>query len=120
MSSGHSLCDGISEAYSIPFHTGAIFVILFASIFGTVLPIVTLYVPFLRKNPFIFVIAKTAATGVLLSVSTIHLLGDGLEAFNEYCVPQSFKDVYPQYGLFFTVFAALIMHFIDYKMVSIG
>lgn len=108
-----SLCLGLNGAYSIPLHVGAIFIVLGVSIFGTALPIITKFVPFLKRNPFIFVLAKTAATGVLLSVSTIHLINESVQSFNEPCIPTNFSRAYTGYAFLFAVFAALLMHLID-------
>ncbi|CCW71602.1 unnamed protein product [Phytomonas sp. Hart1] len=95
-----SLCNGLEGEYSMFLHVSAIIIILVVSLFGTTLPLITKYIPFLRKNPFVFVVAKTAATGVLLSVSMIHLIGDAIEALDEPCVPPSLHEFYGPYGFF--------------------
>lgn len=115
-----SLCDGLEGKYSVGLHVAAIIIVLVVSLLGTVMPIITKYIRVLRENPFIFVIAKTAATGVLLSVSTIHLIGDAIEALNEPCVPQSLLEFYGPYGFFLAVLAALMMHAVDFKLGDIA
>lgn len=121
MSVESSLCYGLSsEDYSVGFHVGAIFVVLFSSIFGCALPMITKFIPFLRRNPFIFVAGKTAATGVLLSVSMIHLLDDAIENFEEPCIPESFSEFYPAYPFLFALSAALVMHMIDFELAEIA
>ncbi|CCW71979.1 unnamed protein product [Phytomonas sp. Hart1] len=104
----------------MPLHVTAIFIVLLSSLLGTLLPIITRSVPLLRENPFIFVLAKTAATGVLLAVSTIHLIGEAVETLNEPCVPQSLQHFYGPYGFFLVVLAALIMHAVDFKLDEIA
>lgn len=76
-----SLCDGLNGIYSVWFHIAAVIIILLASLIGTALPIMAKYVPSLRANPYYFSLGKTAATGVLLSVATIHLINEASKAF---------------------------------------
>lgn len=110
-----SLCDGLEGAYSFPLHIGAIFVVLFASGFGTSLPILTKYIKVLRENPFFFIVGKTAATGVLLSVSTIHLIHESEEAFHAHCISTALTN-YSAYHFLFALIAALTMQAIDLQL----
>ncbi|KPI84325.1 iron/zinc transporter protein-like protein [Leptomonas seymouri] len=114
-----SLCDGLTGSYSFGLHTFAIFLILFVSMLGTAMPIMTKYVAVFRNNPFAFTVGKTAATGVLLSVSTIHLIHEGAQAFREDCVYAFFKDYEPFYFLF-ALMAVLIMQAIDLQLATIA
>lgn len=118
-SGSRSLCNGLSGHYSFPLHIGAIFLILFASLLGTAMPILSKYVSFIRKNPFFFTVGKTAATGVLLSVSTIHLIHEGAMAFRESCVPQWFTGYDPFYFLF-ALIAILGMQAIDLQLAAVA
>ncbi|CCW65195.1 unnamed protein product [Phytomonas sp. EM1] len=115
-----SLCDGLEGEYSMGLHVAAIFIVSASSFLGTVTPLITKYIPFLRSNPFVFVIFKTAATGVLLSVSTIHLIAPAIEAIDEPCVPKGLHDFYEPYGFFLVALAALMMHAVDFKMNDIA
>ncbi|KPA74602.1 putative mitochondrial iron/zinc transporter protein-like protein [Leptomonas pyrrhocoris] len=115
----HSLCDGLTGSYSVGLHVFAIFLILFISMLGTAMPIMTKYIALFRENPFAFTVGKTAATGVLLSVSTIHLIHEGAEAFREECVYAFFKDYEPFYFLF-ALIAVLVMQAIDLQLAAVA
>ncbi|RNF08710.1 cation transporter [Trypanosoma conorhini] len=65
----HGGCGGGHGAYSAGLHVMAIFVVLAASLVGTLIPLAGKYVPCLRLHPFMFVLGKCAATGVVLVVS---------------------------------------------------
>lgn len=114
-----SLCEGLEGEYSLGLHVGSIFVVLGSSILGTCIPIITKFVPVLRNNPFFFVVAKTAATGVLLSVSCIHLISDAVIDFNEPCIDHKFKTFYSSYAFLFALVAALLMHAIDLQLAAV-
>lgn len=109
-----SLCDGFSGAYSLPFHIGAIFMVLAATVLGTVVPLVAQRVPLLRRNPVVFGLLKALSTGVLFSVAVIHLIGSGTKIFEEKCVPASLTEFYAALPLLTVVAAILVMHLIDY------
>jgi solute carrier family 39 (zinc transporter), member 1/2/3 len=111
----HSLCEGLSGVYSIGIHVGSIFLILGVSFLGTAIPIAGKLIPALGRYPFVFTLAKTAATGVLLSVSTIHLIHEGAMAFREDCMNEVLKQYEPAYFLFALV-AALLMQLLDIQL----
>ncbi|RNC34802.1 cation transporter, partial [Trypanosoma cruzi] len=69
----HGDCGGSNGPYTVGLHVVAIFVVLLSSFLGTVIPLAGKHVPCLRMNPFLFVLGKCAATGVVLAVSTIHM-----------------------------------------------
>ncbi|KPA74580.1 putative mitochondrial iron/zinc transporter protein-like protein [Leptomonas pyrrhocoris] len=115
----HSLCDGLVGVYSNGLHIGAIFLILGVSFLGTAIPIAGKFFPVLSRYPFVFVIAKTAATGVLLSVSTIHLIHEGAMAFREECMDETLKLYKPAYFLFALV-AVLLMQLLDIQLGEIA
>lgn len=120
MSNGRpSLCDGLVGEYSLGLHVGAILVVLFSSLLGTGLPILARFLPFLRTNSFFFVLCKTAATGVLLSVSAIHLINDAVNDFHEPCISAAFTNFYSGYALLFAFTSALLMHAVDLQLASI-
>ncbi|KAG5471530.1 hypothetical protein LSCM1_01624 [Leishmania martiniquensis] len=113
------MCSGLEGSYSVGLHVFATFLILFVSLVGTVMPMMTKYIRLFRDNPFAFTVGKTAATGVLLSVSTIHLIHEGAEAFREECVYSIFKD-YDPYYLLFALVAVLLMQAIDLQLAAIA
>ncbi|KAG5497749.1 hypothetical protein JKF63_04016 [Porcisia hertigi] len=114
-----SLCSGLSGVYSVGLHVCAIFLILFVSLLGVAMPIMTKYIALFLDNPFAFTVGKTAATGVLLSVSTIHLIHEGAEGFREECVYDFFKGYKPFYFLF-ALAAVLMMQAIDLQLAAIA
>lgn len=85
-------------------------------VIGMAIPILSKYVPFLKQNPFIFVIGKTVATGVLLSVSCIHLIMDAVRAFEEPCVNAAFMEFYRNWAFAFALVAVLLIHAGDIQL----
>ncbi|KAG5471529.1 hypothetical protein LSCM1_01623 [Leishmania martiniquensis] len=114
-----SLCDGFTGSYSLGLHVGALFLILFASLLGTAIPLLGKCIPWLVKYPFVFSAAKSAATGVLLSVSTIHLIFEGAEALTEDCVPPLLKKYAPLYFLF-AMIGVLLMQALDMQLADMA
>lgn len=114
-----SLCEGLHGLYSVGGHVGSLFLILFASVLGVVLPLLTKYVEVLRSNPYAFTIGKTAATGVLLSVSTIHLINEAIVALDEPCVP-SWLTQYEAYAFLFALVAVLLMQALDLELADVA
>ena len=111
----HSLCEGLNGVYSNGIHIGSIFLILGVSFLGTAIPIAGKFIPVIGRYPFVFVIAKSAATGVLLSVSTIHLIHEGMMAFREPCMNSTLKKYEPVYFLF-ALIAVLLMQLLDIQL----
>lgn len=115
-----SLCHGYGGNYSVPLHVGSIFVVLGSSLLGVLIPIIAKFIPFISKRPFLFVVAKSASTGVLLSVSFIHLLGDAETTFQEPCMGIKFMNEYPAWATLFAVLAVVVMHFIDFELADLA
>ncbi|CBZ29368.1 iron/zinc transporter protein-like protein [Leishmania mexicana MHOM/GT/2001/U1103] len=115
----HSLCNGFTGSYSLGLHVGAVFLILFVSLLGTAIPILGKCIPSLVRYPYVFSVAKSAATGVLLSVSTIHLIFEGAEAFSEDCIPAVLKSYRPLYFLL-ALIAVLLMQALDMQLADIA
>ncbi|CBH17887.1 cation transporter, putative [Trypanosoma brucei gambiense DAL972] len=109
----HGGCESGHGTYSIGLHVVAIFVVLIASFLGTLIPIIGKYVPALRLPPFVFVLGKCIAAGVLLSVSTIHMINEAVAQLQEDCVPESFRESYEAYAFLFAVAGALLLHMVD-------
>ncbi|RHW68513.1 cation transporter [Trypanosoma brucei equiperdum] len=109
----HGGCESGHGTYSIGLHVVAIFVVLIASFLGTLIPIIGKYVPALRLPPFALVLGKCIAAGVLLSVSTIHMINESILQLQEDCVPESFRESYEAYAFLFAVAGALLLHMVD-------
>ncbi|KAK7199309.1 iron/zinc transporter protein-like protein [Novymonas esmeraldas] len=114
-----TLCTGFTGSYTLGLHIGSIFLILGVSFLGTAIPILGKCIPALVRYPFVFSVAKTAATGVLLSVATIHLIFEGAEAFEEDCVPQVVKNYAPLYFLL-ALIAVLLMQALDMQLANMA
>ncbi|EKF38354.1 cation transporter, putative, partial [Trypanosoma cruzi marinkellei] len=114
----HGDCGGTNGPYTVGLHVVAIFVVLLASFLGTLIPLAGKHVPCLRMNPFLFVLGKCAATGVVLAVATIHMIHPAAELFEEDCVPDSWKESYDAYAFLFAMIAAILMHAIETQLVS--
>nr|CCC95474.1 unnamed protein product [Trypanosoma congolense IL3000] len=106
-------CDAGEGEYTTNLHVIVIFVVLLASFLGTLIPIIGKYVPALRMPPFVFILGKCIAAGVLLSVATIHMINESVAQLNEDCVPESFRKSYGGYAFLFAVCGALLMHVTD-------
>ncbi|RNF08711.1 cation transporter [Trypanosoma conorhini] len=114
----HGGCSGEKGPYSAGLHVMAIFVVLAASLVGTLIPLAGKYVPCLRLHPFMFVLGKCAATGVVLAVAMIHMINHAAHAFGEECVPDSWKQSYDAYAFLFAMIAAILMHALETQLVD--
>ncbi|KAF5222062.1 hypothetical protein ECC02_004816 [Trypanosoma cruzi] len=114
----HGDCGGSNGPYTVGLHVVAIFVVLLSSFLGTVIPLAGKHVPCLRMNPFLFVLGKCAATGVVLAVSTIHMIHPAAELLGEDCVPDSWKESYDAYAFLFAMIAAIVMHALETQLVA--
>lgn len=90
---------------------GSVFVVLAASLLGTVLPLLFKRYPRLLVYPFAVVIGKHIGTGVLLSLAFIHLLVPAFAQLESECLPESWHE-YP-FAPLFALLAALAMHLIE-------
>lgn len=109
------------EALSV----GSVFIILVASLLGTLLPIVLKRHPrfqsvdnhsnpndrSLNGWPFVILVGKHVGTGVLLSLGFIHLLVPAFEELGSECLPDSWQEY--SYAPLFAMLAAIVMHLIE-------
>lgn len=111
---GHSHGSGsVQGDYMLGLHIAAIFIILAASAVGTLIPIVGKRVPALRLHAYVYAVGKSAATGVVLAVSMIHMINHASVVFGADCIPESFREMYEGWAFLFAMMAAIVMHAID-------
>ncbi|TPP40438.1 ZIP Zinc transporter family protein [Leishmania donovani] len=111
---GHSHgCASVEGDYMLGLHIAAIFIILAASVVGTLIPIVGKRVPALRLHAYVYAVGKAAATGVVLAVAMIHMINHASVVFGADCVPESFREMYEGWAFLFAMIAAIVMHAID-------
>ncbi|RNC32873.1 cation transporter [Trypanosoma cruzi] len=68
-------CTETKGEYSVALHIVAIFVLLVASLLGTMLPLAGKYFSFLQLQPFLVVIGKCISSGVVMAVAMVHVFG---------------------------------------------
>lgn len=112
----HGGCNGMEGAYSLGLHIGAIFVVLLASVLGTLVPLLSKRISVLRIHPYVFALGKSAAAGVMLSVAAIHMINESGHAFELECLPASFREAYEGWAFVFAMIAALFMHLLDLQL----
>ncbi|GET90116.1 zinc transporter, putative [Leishmania tarentolae] len=111
---GHSHgCATVKGNYMLGWHIAAIFIILVASVVGTLIPIVGKRVPALRLPAYAYAVGKAAATGVVLAVAMIHMINHASVVFGADCIPESFREMYEGWAFLFAMIAAIVMHAID-------
>ncbi|CAG9577303.1 putative zinc transporter [Leishmania major strain Friedlin] len=111
---GHSHgCASVEGDYMLGLHIAAIFIILAASVVGTLIPIVGKRVPALRLHSYVYAVGKAAATGVVLAVAMIHMINHASDVFGSDCIPESFGEMYEGWAFLFAMIAAIVMHAID-------
>ena len=86
----------------------------FFSLVGVAFPLAAKYISKLKVHPFIVIVAKCAGTGVILSVSLIHMLLPANESLTSPCAPVAFNTDYGAYAYLFAMIAAIFMHFLDF------
>ncbi|PWU93364.1 putative cation transporter [Trypanosoma cruzi] len=118
MSTSHGDCGGSNGPYTVGLHVVAIFVVLLSSFLGTVYPTCREACAVSADEPFLFVLGKCAATGVVLAVSTIHMIHPAAELLEEDCVPDSWKESYDAYAFLFAMIAAIVMHALETQLVA--
>lgn len=108
-----------NEDYVTRHHVIAVFLILAASLAGTLLPLLGKHLPSLRVHDFVFVLGKSLATGVVLGVALVHMLQPAEEALANECVPQSFRDVAGPAAYVICLAAILLMQTVEVFLKSL-
>jgi hypothetical protein len=103
----------VPAEYSIPLHVGCIFVIFVVSVVGTVIPILGSHRSKFAVHPFVLILGKCCATGVILACALIHMLQPSNASLTSECLPLEFYEGYPSYAYLFAMVAALAMQLLE-------
>ncbi|GET92077.1 zinc transporter, putative [Leishmania tarentolae] len=107
-------CEGTdNENYSIASHVVALFVILWFSLLGTVLPILGKRVPAFRIPEYAYAIGKAVATGVVLGVALIHMLKPANESLTSECIPTSLRNISEPLAYIICISSVAAMHTLE-------
>ena len=106
-------CALASVEYSVPFHIGAVFIVLAASAAGVLLVVAGKYVKALRMSPLALALGKTMGTGIVISCALVHMLLPANEALTSECAPTAFNTDYEAYAYLFALLTALLLQSID-------
>ena len=106
------VASGPDGYYDQSLNIGAVFIILVASLLGTIAPLFFQRHPRYLRYPFVIIIGKHVGTGVLLALALIHLLGPAVQTLTDACLPPSFSSDY-SYSPLFAMLSAILMHLIE-------
>lgn len=87
--------DGNELDYNMPFHIGALFIILGFSFIACAFPILAIRFPRLRIPPTFLFLARHFGTGVLLATAFVHLLPTAFISLTDECLGEFFTKQYP-------------------------
>ena len=109
------VASGPNGYYDQPLNIAAVFIILLASLLGTIAPLFFQRHPRYLRYPFVIIIGKHIGTGVLLALALIHLLGPAVQTLTDACLPAAFSSDSSGYSYspLFAMLSALLMHFIE-------
>jgi solute carrier family 39 (zinc transporter), member 1/2/3 len=108
-----NVCSTLEGTYEVGLHVAAIFIILAASLIGTLIPLLGKRVPALRLHPYVYAVGKSIATGVVLAVAMIHMIGEAALELDQDCISESFREMYECWAFLFAMIAAVLMHAVD-------
>ena len=121
-SAAESVCASASsiDAFNLPLHIGAIFIIIVCSFIGVALPLLGKLMPRCGIPPFAIALGKTAGTGIVLSCALVHMLLPATESLTSECLPAAFSVEYAAYSYLFCLLSALVMHGTELTVASRG
>jgi zinc transporter 1/2/3 len=91
-----SECGLIEESvyvYDMPWHIASFFIILVASILGSVFPILSVRVPFLRENSKAIDIIHSFGYGVVISTAFVHMIPHANANLNSPCLDTGYSGL---------------------------
>jgi len=103
-------CNNKKKA--LPLKVIAIFAILFSSIIGVTLPLVTRSIPALSPENDLFIIVKCFAAGIILGTGFMHVLPDSFDMLRSDCLNEKPWHEFPFSGLV-AMFSAIITMMVD-------
>ncbi|KAI5789033.1 Fe transporter [Geopyxis carbonaria] len=84
-----------ADAYDLPLHVVALFLVLGASLLGCGFPVLAKKVKWLKIPTGAFFITKHFGTGVLIATAFVHLLPTAFASLTDPCLPDLFTTQYP-------------------------
>jgi zinc transporter 1/2/3 len=100
-------CAAPTDAYTLPLHVGAVFIILAVSAAGVLSILAGKRCAALRLPALAIALGKTAGTGIVLATALVHMLQPANESLTSVCVPAAFSTDYTAYAYLFAMLAAL-------------
>ncbi|KHN97591.1 membrane zinc transporter [Metarhizium album ARSEF 1941] len=110
---GPSSCDGEPiELGMLGLRIASIFIILVASLFGAVTPILMARQTKVRVPSFTFFICKYVGTGVIVATAWMHLLDPAIKQLGDACVQERWLGSYP-WPLCIALMTIMVMFFVE-------
>ncbi|KAF0691556.1 Aste57867_17251 [Aphanomyces stellatus] len=109
-----TVCGAISDMgdYDYGIHIGAIFIIFAASIFGSMLPVLSPYIPCFRNSHNGFSLLNSFGFGVVVSTAFIHMIPEGAEALNDPCLNVGYSGL----AMAIVVLTVLVMQLLETEL----
>eukprot|EP00898_Chlorokybus_atmophyticus_P003524 jgi/Chlat1/4172/Chrsp27S04275 len=104
------------DAYNLPLHIAAVFVVFGCSFLGCTLPVAGARWPGLQLPPFLFLIGRNFGTGVILATGFIHMLGLALDQLTSPCLPALWNKQYTRFAGAFALVAALAVQLLEFLL----
>ncbi|KAJ1951627.1 hypothetical protein FBU59_000032 [Linderina macrospora] len=98
-------------------HIAAIFIILAAGGLGSMLPVISHFVPALRVPPSILTLGKFLGTGVIISTALIHMLPAGSGSLGNPCIGDRLGN-YSGWPGVLAIMAIFAMHLMEFLLSS--
>ncbi|KAJ1924731.1 hypothetical protein GGI01_001662 [Coemansia sp. RSA 376] len=96
---------------------GGVFIILFVSALGAMLPVACKHVVWLNVSPRLITLGKFFGAGVILATAFVHMLGGATETLKDDCLDGRMGDFDNWPGLL-AMFAVLAMHLIEHVLTA--
>jgi zinc transporter 1/2/3 len=95
------------ENYNLGLQIASVFIVLAASLTGSILPALTEKTVDKAKRKQALALFKVFGGGIILSTALVHMLGPSMEIFGNPCIPEAFKT-YPSWAPVFALAGVLI------------
>ncbi|ORX65834.1 ZIP zinc/iron transport family [Linderina pennispora] len=106
--------SGVDD-WSSSMHIAAIFIVLGVGGLGSMLPIISHYMPGLHVSPSILTLGKFLGTGVIISTALIHMLPAGSDSLGNPCIGSRMGN-YSGWPGVLVIMAIFAMHLIEFLL----
>jgi zinc transporter 1/2/3 len=89
---------GVSD-YNVSLQVGGIFIVIFVTMFGIMLPMMGRYSNRFKIPPYGLLLMRAFGTGVVLSTGFIHMLHHAAANLNHPCIPESIRETEGMAGI---------------------